>query len=139
MSANQFYVFLFGLSLFGGLSFVLLVEVCKLRNLAYSLLDIANKHRRQIHELQGDEEHASARIDHWSRQIEDLQAVTSIQTAILGQISTNVVNMSERLKLVESSHFFLVRKPPEVVGEPGEVHPFAVDALVTVSPDAAAA
>jgi hypothetical protein len=132
VSSHQFYLLLFGVSLFGGLSFVLLLEVCKLRNLSAGLLDIANEHRDQICRLQGAEAALWADSSKSGRKVEDLQAIASVHWDLLS-------NLHERLKLVESSHFFLVRKPPEVVGEPGEVHPFATDAFVTVPPKSAAA
>lgn len=128
MSSDQFFSLLFIASLLGGLSFVLLVEVCKLRKFANGLLDISNSHRREIVRLQK----AEAIQNRDSARIEDLQAIAAVHWELFS-------NIAERLKLVESSHFFLVRKPPEVAGEPGEVHPFAADAFVTVTPEAAAA
>ena len=125
MNVNQFYALLFVFSLFGGLSFVLLVEVCKLRTASAKLAETQIKHNAAIMVALDSVDRAQAERNVNTRRIEDLQAIASVHWEAFAKVA-------ERLKLVESSHFFLVRKPPEVAGEPGEVHPFAVDAFVTV-------
>lgn len=128
MSVDQFYLLLFAVSLFGGLTFVLLVEVCKLRSMANGLVEALSDHRNGISELWRSVEYLGSDVNKEARKIEDLRAITSVHWELFAKAA-------ERLKLVESSHFFLVRKPPEGVGEPGENHPFAADAFVTIPPE----
>ena len=125
MSVNQFYLLLFGVSLFGGLSFVLLVEVCKLRHFLNEVQSLVLETKRRVCLLTNENECRR-------RQVEDLQAITSVHWEAFAKVS-------ERLKLAESTTFFVVRRMPEAVSKPGEIHPFAADAFVTIEPEAAAA
>lgn len=134
---NQFYVLLFGLSLFGGLSLVLLYHVYRTILSVNELFEITEGQFRDLVTLGYDRDfHANqlrglqSAVTSHVMQIEDLQANSSVHWEAFA-------NVAERLKLVESSQFLLVRKPPEVAGKPREVHPFAPDAFVTVEAAAA--
>ena len=125
MSFDQFCLLLFGLSLFGGLSFVLLIEVVKLRHSLNRLQSELLEAKRKICLLSSDS---------WlhQRRIEDIQSNLTVHWEA-------ITNTLGRLKLAESTAFFVVRRMPEAVSKPGEVHPFAADAFVTIEPEAAAA
>lgn len=144
MNLSQFYSLLFAVSLFGGLLFVLLFEVCKLHQKTAALRKFIEGVNRDVIRIEYDERNRpeaftqlrSGAINQ-ARKIEDLQAITSIHTHAVQALATKSVNTDERLKLVESSHFFLVRRKPVEALEPGEVHPFAPDAFVTIEAEAA--
>lgn len=123
MNLNQFYLLLFGLSLFGALSFLLLIEVVKLRHFLNGLQSEALEAKRRICWLTSESELRK-------RRTEDLQAIASVHWEAFTDIA-------ERLKRIESVPFVVVRMASEVAGEPGEVHPFAADAFVTIGPGGA--
>lgn len=130
MSSNQFYFLLFGLSLFGGLSFMLLVEVCKLRHFLNGIQSGLKEQKRISGWLSSESELQD-------RAINDLQLIASVH-------ESNSREHAKRLKLLESPSYFLARPVKIVVagdpaGNPAEVHPFAADAFVTVPAEAAAA
>ena len=119
---NPFHVVLAGVAMSGSLSLMLLAEFIRLRKELDFVRSEANGQDRMLKNVLGS--------------LSDLQAVTTVHGHAVSTLARRALEQSRRLNTLEGGT--PVASEP-VTSEPGDVHPFAADAFITLPPEPAAA
>lgn len=119
---NPFHIVLARLAMSGSLSLMLLAVFLRLRTELKALRAVANGHDRLLKSVLGS--------------VSDLQAVTTVHGHAVSTLARRALEQSRRLNTLEGGT--PVASEP-FTSEPGDVHPFAADAFITLPPEPAAA